>query len=135
VTSPVPSILGTLGLPGFDSVTSKPADAAVQSLRKLKERMEKFRRTGTWSLSIPFQHYRFYCRITEECVGGKWVETKREFVGDRVGKPAWVESPPYEVQSVAYDADRAWNAMTASFVRRNSQAEQQIADAARACGG
>ena len=135
VTDPVGSLLGTAGLPGFDSVTTKPAEAAAKSLRKLRARMEQYRRTGTWSLSVPFQHYRFLCRITEECRGGEWVVTKREFVGERVGKPAWHHSPPYEVQNVAYDSEHAWRAMTASYVRRNAQAERQIGEAATACAG
>ncbi len=135
VTNPVGSLLGTAGLPGFDSVTTKPAEAAAKSLRKLRERMEKFRRTGTWSLSVPFQHYRFFCRITEECQGGQWVVTKRELIGERVGKPTWHHSPPYEVQDVAFDSGHAWRAMTANYVRRNAQAERQIAQAATACAG
>ncbi|NJD28355.1 MAG: hypothetical protein FIA92_08665 [Chloroflexi bacterium] len=135
VTQPVPSLLGTLGVPGFDTTITAPADAAAKSLRKLRERFEKFRRTGTWSLNVPLQHYRFFCRITEECIDGAWVETKREFAGERVGKPRYVESVSYDVQDVRYDANRAWITMSTPFTRRNSAAERQIAEAMRACGG
>jgi hypothetical protein len=135
VTDPVPSILGTLGVPGFDTTITAPAGAAANALRRLRERFEKFRQTGTWSLSVPLQHYRFVCRITEECVDGAWVETKREFAGERVGKPRYVESAPYEVQDVRYDAERAWRTMTASYTRSNAAAERQIGESMRACGG
>jgi hypothetical protein len=139
-TDPIPTIIGTdrpygLGVPGFDSTITKPAEAAAKALRRLRERFEKFRKTGTWSLSVPLQHYRFSCRITEECIDGAWVETKREFAAERVGKPAYDESDAYEVLDVAYDAERAWRTMSAPYTRANAAAERQIAEAARACAG
>jgi hypothetical protein len=139
-TDPVPTIIGTdrpygLGVPGFDSTITKPAEAAAKALRRLRERFEKFRRTGTWSLSVPLQHYRFSCRITEECLNGEWVETKREFVAERIGRPSYVESAPYEVQDIGYDAERAWHTMTASYTRANAAAERQIGEAMKACAG
>lgn len=138
-TDPIPTILGNdrpygLGIPSFDSTITKPAEAAAKALRKLREKFEKFRRTGTWSLSVPLQAYRFSCRITETCIDGAWVVTKREFVAERLGKPRFVESEPYEVQDVAYDGERAWRSMSARFIRANADAERRIAEASKACG-
>ena len=68
-------------------------------------------------------------------MGGQWVETKREFVGERVGTPRWVTSPPFEVDNVAGDSEQAWRRMTNQFIRDDARAEQQIAAARKACGG
>lgn len=135
ITDPIPALLGKAGVPGFDDITTKPAEAAANALRRLRERMEKYRKTGVWSLSVPRQHYQFFCQVTEECRDGQWVETRREFIGQRIGPPTWDTSPSYEVQNVDYDSRRAWVEMTAKYARLNAAAERQIADAMSGCAG
>ena len=134
VTDPVGSILGTIGVPSFDTVTSAPTGAAMQALNKLREQLKDKRKIGTWHLSVPKQRYRFTCRTTESCVGGTWVVTGRDFVAERVGGPSFVDSAPYELVDMR-ETDRAWTMMSTSFIRQNQPAEVKIAAAAKACGG
>jgi hypothetical protein len=134
VTDPVGSILGTAGVPNFDTTTSAPQDAAMKALKDLKEKFSDKRKIGTWRLNIPRQQFRFLCRLTEECIDGHWVATGREFVGERLGPPTFVKSAPFELQNLG-ETDRAWYTMSRPFLDKNKQAEQEIEAAAKRCAG
>jgi hypothetical protein len=135
VTETVPTLFGLAGVPGFDTTITAPAEAAAKSLRKLKERLHKLRRRGTWTLHCPLVHFRFSCRVTEECRDGQWVETRREFVGERVGKPTWRTSPEVFVADPDKETEYAWRHMSGGFTQSNAAAERRIEAAQKACGG
>jgi hypothetical protein len=134
VTDPVGSLLGTAGVPNFDTTTSAPQDAAMKALKELKEKFSDKRKIGTWRLNIPRQQFRFLCRLTEECIDGHWMATGREFVGERLGPPTFVKSAPFELQHLR-ETDRAWYTMSRPFLDKNKEAEKEIEAAANRCAG
>ena len=135
VIDPIGSLLGSLGLPGFDTVTTEPAKAAADALRRLNDQLREKRQIGTWILSCPLQRYRFSCRVTETCVDGQWVVTAREVVGERLGSPRWVDSRPFEMVDPAHEATRAWHLLTNEFNTRNRRSQQQVQRLEQACAG
>ncbi len=57
--------------------TETASDSAVDGLKELNEKLEKFKDQGKKALpmvvTLPIARFRFSCRTTKECQGGQWV--------------------------------------------------------------
>jgi hypothetical protein len=133
VTDPVGSILGTLGVPSFDTITNAPTDATIDALGRLAKKFESKRKVGDWTLLCPLQHYRVSCEQTEQCKNGRWVAS-RTMTYQKVGAPRMVSSPSVAVVDPAKESSRVMTQLSNYFLGRNTTAAKTIEKCAKMCG-
>ena len=125
-------IAGKAGFPSFDTITSLPADAALDGLRKLIEKMRNLRQIGTWTLSCNRYHLKAKCEVTYTCQNGHWVVTGRSMTIEQVGGPTKVSAPSMHVIPPK-ETNAAIAKMAAYFRNANQAPQRKLDDCAKQC--
>lgn len=127
-------IAGKAGFPSFDTITSLPQDAALDSTRRLIENMRNIHRAGSWSVRCNRYHLKATCTVTYTCHGGHWVVTDRKMIVEQVGGPTPGNSAPPEIMVPGQGADpNAIQRMFGYFTSRNRGPQQKLDECAKKC--